>query len=97
VQNSTAGVRVGTARLLRYSPAAIAKAFKHLLAQPHIEIEDRQRVAHALSNWAAGLDFADTLHHASYADCRTMASFDDSGFARRSAKLNLSPAVVVPR
>ncbi len=80
-----------------YSAAAIAKVFNHLLAQPHIEIEDRQRVAQALSNQAAGLDFADALHHASYAECRYLASFDDRGFARRSAKLNLSPAVVVPR
>lgn len=80
-----------------YSAAAIARVFGHLLAQPHIEIEDRKRVAQALANQGAGLDFADALHHASYADCRRMASFDDRGFSRRAAKLNLSPRVMVPR
>jgi predicted nucleic-acid-binding protein len=80
-----------------YSSGDIVRAFAHLLAQAHIEIEDRQRVKQALRNHAAGLDFADAMHHASYADCQQIASFDDRGFVRRSSKLNLSPAVVLPR
>ncbi len=78
-----------------YAPAEIFKAFAHLLSQSHIDVEDRARVEHAMRNYEAGLDFADALHHSSYADCRQMASFDDRGFARRSKKLGLSPPVVL--
>ena len=74
-----------------YTPAEIALAFTHLLAQPHIEVEDRARVDQAMRNYASGLDFADALHHASYAECEQMASFDDHGFARRAKRLGLSP------
>jgi len=78
-----------------YTPADISKAFAHLLAQSHIDVEDRVRVEQAMRNYAAGLDFADALHHSSYADCPQMASFDDRGFAKRSKKLGLSPPVVL--
>ena len=39
---------------------------------------------------------ADALHHASCRSCKTIASFDDRGFARRIRQLNLPPRVVVP-
>jgi predicted nucleic-acid-binding protein len=78
-----------------YAPAEISQAFAHLLAQPQIEVEDRARVEQAMRNYAAGLDFADALHHASYADCQQMTSFDDRGFARRSRRLGMSPPVVL--
>jgi predicted nucleic-acid-binding protein len=78
-----------------YAPAEISTAFAHLLAQAHIDVEDRSRVEQAVRNYAAGLDFADALHHASYADCRQMTSFDDQVFARRSRKLGLSPPVIL--
>jgi len=42
---------------------------------------------------AIGLDFADALHHASHAECASVASFDDRRFARRARKLSLVPAV----
>lgn len=80
-----------------YNHAEIAQAFAHLVAQPHIQLEDRQRVEQALRNYEAGLGFADALHHASYAECRQMASFDDRGFARRAKKLGLSPPVTLLR
>lgn len=51
----------------------------------------------AVRNHAAGLDFADALHHASVAECQSVASFDDRRFARRAKKLNLSPSVRLPR
>jgi len=79
-----------------YPPAQIVLAFAHLLAQPQIEVEDRTRVEQAVRNYVSGLDFADALHHASYADCQQVASFDDRGFARRSRKLGLAPPVVLP-
>jgi len=79
-----------------YPAKAIRAAFDYLLSQPHINIEDRPQVENALRNSAAGLDFADALHHASYATCARVASFDDRGFARRSDKLKLQPPVKVP-
>ena len=42
-------------------------------------------------------DPADAIHHASYAECERLASFDDRGFARRAKRLGLVPAVFVPR
>lgn len=74
----------------------IREVFRHLLSLPHIVVEDRQSIEHALANADTGLDFADTLHHASYRECASMASFDDRKFARRTKKLGMAPPVVVP-
>ena len=80
-----------------FNEAEVGRVFRHLLSMQHISIEDRETVERALSNHAVGLDFADALHHASYSDCSSMASFDDRGFARKSKKLNLVPGVTIPR
>lgn len=80
-----------------FPAAEIQRVFAHLLGQPHIEIEDRVAVEKAIRNHASGLDFADALHHASYADCSSMVSFDDRRFARRAKRLNLAPGVRLPR
>ncbi len=64
-------------------------------SRSHITVEDRAVVQQALSNAAAGIDFADALHHASYRGCDSVASFDDRGFARRARKLGMTPTVVV--
>jgi len=74
----------------------IVRVLGHLLALPHVAVEDRDTVALALSHCAAGLDFADALHHASYRSCDSMASFDDRRFARRVSKIGLKPRVTVP-
>lgn len=80
-----------------FEPAEIASVFAHLLSLQQVTIEDRHIVEQALSNAEAGLDFADALHHASYRECESMASFDDKRFARRSKKLGIAPPVLVPR
>ena len=74
-----------------------AGVLEHLLASPHVTVEDRLSVEAALLGHRNGLDFADALHHASYRTCDAMASFDDRKFARRANKLGSVPAVVVPR
>ena len=79
-----------------FAPAEVISALRHLLALPHVTIEDRSTVEHALSNTDAGLDMADALHHASYRDCVSVASFDDRQFARRAKRMGLSPPVIVP-
>jgi predicted nucleic-acid-binding protein len=76
-----------------FSVAEIASVLNHLLALPHVSVEDRDAVRQALAHCAAGLDLADALHHASYRDCDGMASFDDRKFARRVRRMGLLPAV----
>ncbi|MBJ7313644.1 type II toxin-antitoxin system VapC family toxin [Rugamonas sp. CCM 8940] len=70
---------------------------KHLLGQKQIFVEDRTAVEQALAHCEAGLDFADALHHASFRQCASVASFDDQKFARRAKRLGLSPCVFIPR
>jgi len=79
-----------------FSTAETLSVLQHLLSLPHIRIEDRETVRQALAGAAAGLDLADALHHASYRECESMASFDDRKFARRARRLGLLPAVTVP-
>ncbi len=74
----------------------VAQVFEHLLSRPGICIEDRATVVRALAAHASGLDFADALHHASYAECADMATFDDRRFVRRARKLGLMPPVALP-
>ena len=79
-----------------FNHAEVISVLRHLMALPHISIEDRSTVERALSQCDAGLELADALHHASYRDCSSMVSFDDKKFARRARKLGLMPSVVVP-
>ena len=73
-----------------------AAVLRHLLGLRHVTVEDRAAVEQAVSNFEAGIDLADGLHHASYRSCASMASFDSRKFGRRAKKLGLAPAVVVP-
>ena len=79
-----------------FSKAQIAGVMNHLLALPQVTLEDRESIAQALSHCEAGLELAGELHHASYRECRSMASFDDRQFARRAQRMGLAPRVVVP-
>lgn len=74
----------------------IAAAMNHLLALPHVTVEEREAVTQALSHTDAGLDFADALHLTCYRECESVASFDDRKFARRVKRLGLKPRVIVP-
>jgi predicted nucleic-acid-binding protein len=80
----------------RFTPAEVASVLRHLLALPHVTVEDRHAVEQALANADAGLDFADALHHASYRACDSVATFDDRRFARRARRRGLAPTVSVP-
>ena len=79
-----------------FAPVEAVSVLRHLLGLPHVTVEDRSTVEHALSHCDAGIDLADALHHASYRACASMASFDDRKFACRAKKLGLAPTVVVP-
>ncbi len=73
------------------------KVINHLLGLPQVNIENWQRVDQALKWHCQGLDFADALHLAASHNCQTFMTFDDKGFARRAQKLQLSPAIKVPK
>lgn len=81
----------------RFEPQQVAAVLRHLLSLPQVTIEDREAVTLAVSASDAGLAFTDALHHASYRDCKSMASFDERKFAHRARRLGLVPAVIVPR
>jgi predicted nucleic-acid-binding protein len=78
-----------------FEPAEVSRVLTHLLSLEHVEIEDREAVRQAVESHAAGLDFADGLHHASYSRCDGMATFDDRRFARRARRLGLLPPVML--
>jgi len=79
-----------------FSRPEIAGVFRHLLSLPNVTIEDRSTVEYAISSFDEGLDFADSIHHASFRNCESVASFDKQGFANRARRLGLSPVVSVP-
>ena len=80
-----------------FERAAILRVFRHLLALPHVMIEDRISIELALTNFASSVDFADALHHAAYRQCESVASFDDKKFRKRALRLGLAPTIFVPR
>jgi predicted nucleic-acid-binding protein len=78
-----------------FEPAEVSRVLTHLLTLENVEIEDCDAVQQAVESHAAGLDFADGLHHASYRQCDGMATFDDRRFARRARRLGLLPPVTL--
>jgi len=81
----------------RFTASEIISVFQHLLSLEYVNLEDRASIEQAVSNFKLGFDFADALHHASYKECDSVASFDDKKFARRAMRVGLNPAVIVPK
>ena len=79
-----------------FSTVEIARVMRHLLALPQVTVEDREGIVQALSHCKSGLELADALHHVSYRDYDSMASFDDKKFTRRARRMGLAPRVAVP-
>lgn len=75
--------------------ADVLAVLRHLRAMPNVEIEDRVAVELAIDALADGFDFADALHHASYRQCASVATFDDRKFARRAGTRGWKPSVKV--
>ena len=80
-----------------FSRKQIAAAFAHLLALPHVSVQNDAAVRAALVSYGEGFDFADAMHHASYAECESVATFDDKGFARKANKRAMLPRVTIPQ
>ncbi|MDO9103430.1 MAG: type II toxin-antitoxin system VapC family toxin [Methylovulum sp.] len=68
----------------------------HLLGLANVTVEEWPRVTQALALQAEGLDFADALHLTACSQCEHFFSFDDRRFARRAARLPVTPPVTVP-
>jgi len=81
----------------QFTSSEVSAVFQHLLSLEHIMIEDRESIQRAIANFELGFDFADALHHASYKNCTSVASFDDKKFARRAKRNGLMPSVIVPK
>lgn len=79
----------------KLKPAMVVQVLSHLLAMPHVQVEDRQAVQTGCDALAQGFDFADALHHASSRHCDAMATFDEKGFAKRSAQHGWTPKVTL--
>lgn len=74
-------------------PEDVLAVLTHLLAMPHLDIEDRVAVELAAAALHDGFDFADAMHHASARHCTSMATFDDKKFARRATAQGWKPPV----
>ena len=81
----------------QFTSSDVSAVFQHLLSLEHIIIEDHTSIQQAIANFEIGFDFADALHHASYKNCTSVASFDDKKFARRAKRNGLMPSVIVPK
>ncbi len=79
------------------APRDFCRVVDHLLGMGHVTVEHEGAVREAARLHLAGLDFADALHWACSAGCSALATFDDKKFARRAARLGLTPAVQVLR
>ncbi len=80
-----------------FSRKQIAAALEHLLALPHVSVQNDAAVRAALVSYNEGFDLADALHHANYAECDSVATFDDKGFARKTNKRAMLPRVSIPQ
>jgi predicted nucleic-acid-binding protein len=76
--------------VLRYayniSRDLIFEALQRLFGLPNIHLEDPRSLSQALSWYAIGLDFADTLHLASSTRADRFATFDKT-FAKKASTL----------
>jgi predicted nucleic acid-binding protein len=80
-----------------YAADQVLAVFHHLLELPQVQVEDPEAIDMALRAYGQGLDFADALHLAACENCVSVATFDDRQFAKRAAKIGLTPACYVPR
>ena len=80
----------------KLKPKTVAEVFTHLLAMPHLQVQDRQALQSACDALTQGFDFADALHHASSRHCDVLVTFDTKGFAKRAAAQGWAPKVLVP-
>jgi predicted nucleic-acid-binding protein len=80
----------------KLKPKTVASVFTHLLAMPHLQVQDRQALQSACNALTQGFDFADALHHASSRHCDVFATFDAKGFAKRASSQGWVPKVLVP-
>jgi predicted nucleic-acid-binding protein len=80
----------------KLKPGTVADVFTHLLAMPHVQVQDRQALQSACDALVQGFDFADALHHASSRQGDVFVTFDEKGFAKRASAHGWAPKVQLP-
>jgi len=73
-----------------------ARVITHLLGLSNVHVEHGPHVLDALALHRHGMDFADALHVVASGHCEVLYTFDARRFARRAARLGVTPAVKVP-
>ncbi len=79
-----------------FNGVQFASVLRHMAGLPNLNLERSADVLSALQDHLLGLDFTDALHLRCSAHCTSMATFDDRKFAKRAAKLKLTPPIYVP-
>ena len=80
----------------KLKPGTVADVFTHLLAMPHVQVQDRQALQSACDALVQGFDFADALHHASSRHGDVFVTLDEKGFAKRASAHGWAPKVQLP-
>ena len=80
----------------KLKPGTVADVFTHLLAMPHVQVQDRQALQSACDALVQGFDFADALHHASSRHGDVFVTFDEKGFTKRASAHGWAPKVQLP-
>lgn len=70
--------------------------YNHLLTLPNIQFENKVMIQKAIIFAKSGIEFTDAFHLASYQNCNLVYSFDDKGFAKKVAKNQFLPSVIIP-
>lgn len=80
----------------KYDLQTIIMIYNHLLTLPNIQFENKVMIQKAIIFAKSGIEFTDAFHLASYQNCNLVYSFDDKGFAKKVAKNQFLPSVIIP-
>lgn len=82
--------------IYKFDKSMVIAIYENLVSLPNVHFENRVMVQRAIIFAKAGIEFTDAFHLASYQDCKLVYSFDDKGFAKKVAKNQFLPNVIVP-
>ena len=74
----------------------IAKALRHLLGLPHLQMGEPLALLRALNGFEGGADFADALHVALSTQAESFVTFDQT-LVKQAKRLDLQPPVIPAR
>jgi predicted nucleic-acid-binding protein len=77
-------------------PRNVLKVLRHLLGLDVLHVQHADALATAADASEKGIAIEDALHWALSAQCKTLWTFDDKGFARKAKRLGLIPECRIP-